>query len=325
MIKSIYIEPDGSIQHDLSIEQMQAAAKKNDGLLWVSLEKVEDQESTDILDGVFHFHPLAIEDCLSTGLQLPKVDDFTSYIFLILHYLNLDEISKEVEADELDLFLGNNYLVTCYHTEKMPVVDQAWVRVAKDERLRMKGPDYLCHAIIDMLVDAYIPLVDKLEDEIEFLEDEVMDKPQKQTLTRLIGLKHTSMILRRLISPEREVINRISRGDFSQISSAIRIYFQDVYDHIVRVQEMIDNIRDITTGALDIYLNSTSLKLNEIMKALTVISTIFLPLTFITGFYGMNFKFFPILDSQYGVYLVFGMSLGIVGGMLLYFKKRGWF
>ena len=284
--------------------------EKNEGLLWVSLERFEDQELTDILDGVFHFHPLSIEDCLSTGFQLPKVDDFTDYIFLILHYLNLDEISKEVEANELDLFLGKNYLVTCYHTEKMPVVDQAWLRITKDERLRMKGPDYLCHAIIDMMVDAYIPLVDKLEDEIELLEDEVMDKPQRQTLNRLIGLKHTSMIMRRLISPEREVINRISRGDFWQISSGIRIYFQDVYDHIVRIQEMIDNIRDITTGALDIYLNSTSLKLNEIMKALTVISTIFLPLTFITGFYGMNFKYFPMINSELWLLCGTGNVLG---------------
>ena len=232
---------------------------------------------------------------------------------------------RRSKRNELNLFLGKNFLVTCYHTEQMPVVEQAWLRIAKDERLRMKGPDHLCHAIIDMLVDAYIPLVDKLEDEIELLEDEVLEKPQKQTLERLIGLKHTSMIMRRLISPEREVINRISRGDFWQISSGIRIYFQDVYDHIVRIQEMIDNIRDITTGALDIYLNSTSLKLNEIMKALTVISTIFLPLTFITGFYGMNFKYFPMIDWKYGVFLVFALSLAIAGGMLLYFKKRGWF
>jgi len=325
MIRSIYIAKNGSIQNDLSIEQIKAALLESEGLLWVSLERFEDQELNELLDGVFHFHPLAIEDCLSSGLQLPKVDDFSSYIFLILHALNIDLATEEVEADELDLFLGGNYLVTCYHTESMTVVDQAWLRLERDERLRMKGPDSLCHAIIDMLVDAYIPLVDKLEDEIEILENEVVDKPQKQTLNRLIGLKHTSMILRRLISPEREVINRISRGDFPQISNGIRIYFRDVYDHIVRIQEMIDNIRDITTGALDIYLNSTSLKLNEIMKALTVISTIFLPLTFITGFYGMNFKFFPMIASEYGYYVVLGLCCGVVGGMLLYFKKRGWF
>jgi magnesium transporter len=170
-----------------------------------------------------------------------------------------------------------------------------------------------------------MPLLDRMEDEIEQLEDQVLSKPKVETLERILALKHSIMVLRHIIWPQREVVNRLSRDEFSMIDEKSRIYFRDIYDHIMRIQEMSENIRDIVSGSLDIYLNSTSLRLNEIMKALTIVSTIFLPLSFVAGNYGMNFKFMPELNWPLGYVMVLGIYLAIVVGMLSFFRKRGWF
>jgi magnesium transporter len=306
-------------------EEMKEALCKPEALLWVSLEN-PDASDISILRDVFKFHPLAIEDCSNDGYQAPKVDDFGTYLFLIAHAIHPHPGLIDLETSELDIFLGDNYLVTVYKGACLTPIDATFKRLERDERVRMNGSDFLCHAVLDKLVDEYMPVIDQMEDEIEWLEDQVLANPTSKTIARIIELKHSIMTLRRIISPMREVINRLSRDNFPMIDGQSRIYFRDIYDHLVRLQDLSDTIRDIVSGTMDIYLNSTSLKLNEVMKYLTITSTIFLPLSFIAGVYGMNFVVnYPPLDWQGGIIFFWLLCLAVAGGMLLFFKKRGWF
>ena len=325
MVRSIFFPAQGSPQHNLRVDEMVEALKQTDGLLWVSLDKPDPQEAALILKDTFHFHPLAIEDCASQDYQPSKVDDFNSYLFLIFHAVHPDVDFHELQTIELDLFLGPNYLVTTHNTDKMPPVESVWRRMQKDERVYSNGSDFLCHAILDALVDEYMPILDQMDEEIEWLEDRVLAKPEPKTLERILNLKHSVMSLRRVVAPQREMINRLSRDDFPQIDRQSRIYFRDIYDHLVRIQDLSESIRDIVSGALDIYLNSTSLRLNEIMKALTIVSTIFLPLSFFAGVYGMNFEYMPEISWRWGYLMVWLIFASIFVGMITFFKKRGWF
>ncbi len=327
MIQSIYYESTTSQPiRDLTIEAMQAALKNPDGLLWVSLEHPDLDESNQILRDLFHFHPLAIEDSQSDGYQTPKVDDYINYLFILAHALPPQAEHFNFEQSlELNLFLGPNYLVTSYNSERMPPVEDVWRRLRRDERIVQNGSDYLCHAILDELVDDYIPLLDQMDEEIERLEDRVLEHPSADILANLLELKHELMALRRIIAPQREVINRLSRDDYPMIDRQSRLYYRDIYDHLVRIQDLGETLRDIVSGVLDIYLNSTSLRLNEVMKALTVVSTIFLPLTFVAGIYGMNFQYMPEIPWRYGYVFVWVIFISIFVGMIVWFRRRKWF
>ena len=325
MIRSISFVKDSQPVHNATGEQIETYLKQPDALVWVSLEHPDDNEILTVLRDQFHFHPLPIEDCMSSGYQVPKVDDFISYIFIIVHAIHKDGGLNALETGELNIFLGENFLVTCFRDAAMPAIDNVWNRLAKDERLFQNGADFLCHAILDVLVDEYMPLIDQMDEEIEWLEDQVLSTPNPDILERILGLKHAVMQLRRIISPQREVINRLSRDEFPMIDQQSRIYYRDIYDHLVRIQDLTESIRDIVSGAMDIYLSSTSLRLNNIMKALTIVSTIFLPLSFVAGVFGMNFKYLPGLDTHTGVTIIWIVFAFISIGMLGFFKYRKWF
>lgn len=325
MIRSIYFSTNGIPQRNITHHEIINARKDKGGLLWVNLEQPDDQELHDILGGVFQFHPLTIEDCHSNGFQTSKIDDFDNYIFMIFHTIKTDNGMNEIITSELNIFLGDNFVVTSHMNKTMPPVEKTWKMLELDERLHLRGSDFLCHAILDVLVDDYMPILDQMDEEIEWLEDRLLAQPRPEILARLLTFKHIVMSLRRIISPQREVVNRLSRDEFSMIDPQSRIYFRDIYDHLVRIQDLSETIRDIVSGALDIYLNSTSLRLNEIMRALTVVSTIFLPLSFLAGVWGMNFPRMPFLDWQYGFAAVWGLFILIAIAMLWFFKKHRWF
>jgi magnesium transporter len=325
MIRSILIKPNGSRKIDLSVAEMRSALSQPDDLMWVSLEHPTDEEAMAVLQDLFQFHPLVIEDSLNTGYQTPKVDDFGSYIFIIAHALRSNGNLTDIETMELNFFLGSNYLVTIFLDEQMPPIDRIWLRLQRDERVTQNGSDFLCYSILDSLVDDYLPVLDQMDDEIEILEDQVLEQPKPESLARILEMKHALMYLRRILSPQRELMNRLARDSFPMIDQQSQFYFRDVYDHLVRFQDLVESLRDLISGTLDIYLNSTSLRLNNVMKALTVVSTIFLPLSFVAGVYGMNFEYMPELHWQYGYLFVWGIFLLIPIGMLLFFKNRGWF
>ena len=325
MIRSVLFSKGSQPKHNITIEEMQRFHNHPEALLWVSLENPEPEEFA-LLRDVFQFHPLTIEDSMSEGYQSPKVDDYGDYIFLIMHAANSNEGFKDLKTQELNLYLGRNFLVTIYAGERIAAVDTVFQRIEKDQRLAKNGADFLCHAVLDVLVDDYMPIIDHMEDEIEWLEDLVIARPQPRTMDRIISLKHAIMTLRRIISPMREVINRLSRDEYPMIDQQSRLYFRDVYDHLVRIQDLSDTIRDIVSGTMDIYLNATSLRLNEVMKALTIVSTIFLPLSFLAGVYGMNFRLqYPAYEAGYGIWFFWAICLIVALGMLAFFKRRGWF
>jgi magnesium transporter len=324
MIKAVRLEA-GKPPESISAQDIPANLRKRTGYIWVSLESASPEEIDTILAGTFKIHPLTIEDCLSIGYQTPKVDDFDEYLFIIANAVEPASTLQHLDTNELDIILGDNYIVTCYTDESMPCVSSVWQRLSKDDRMVVRGVDVICHALLDTLVDEYMPLLDQMDEEVEMLEDRVLANPETATLERLLTLKHMVMSLRRVINPQRELINRLCRDEFPQISKVSQIYFRDVYDHLVRIQDMSESIRDIVSGAMDIYLNSTSLRLNVVMKALTIVSTIFLPLTFLAGVYGMNFKYFPELNYPWAYPALWGVFILIVVLMLAFFKKRGWF
>jgi len=309
---------------DLSLEQLATAYQDRSALLWVSLEQPSEKEIDDVLRGIFHFHPLAIEDSQTPEYQAPKVDDFGEYLFILALALRPNESLDELSTSELDLFLGRHYVVTSYRSPVMPPIRDVWKRLERDERVLERGADFLCHAILDHLVDDYMPVIDAMDDEVERLEDEVIDRPHPRVLERILQLKHATLTLRRIIAPQREVMNRLSRDDFPQIDRQNRIYFRDIYDHLVRTQDLSESLRDLITSTLDTYLSATSNRLNEVMKALTIVSTVFLPLTFVAGVYGMNFAFMPEIGWRYGYLMVWGVFIVIIIGMIWWFKRRGW-
>jgi magnesium transporter len=325
MIRTAFFEPNHPIKFLKTINEISDYRDSKTGFLWVSLEAATEEEILLILRDTFKFHPLTIEDCQSIGYQVAKLDDFISYVFIIAHAIKPTQDFHQLDTLELNLYVGENYLVTCTTDSQMPPIEKTWERVEKDFRLSNFGPDFLCHAVLDILVDEYMPLIDQMEDEIEWLEESVLEKPSPATLARLLDLKHSIMSLRRLIAPQREMINRLTRDEFSQIDPQSRYYFRDIYDHLVRIQDLADTIRDIVSGTMDIYLNSTNLRLNEVMKVLTIISTIFLPLSFIAGVFGMNFKNIPTTMHPLGFFLIVFVMLLIGITMLRYFKWRKWF
>lgn len=326
MIKSIYYaNKDAAPQHDPSFDEVHAALENPDGLLWISLEQPNQDEIHQVLIDLFNFHPLAVEDCLTVGYQTPKLDDFDSYLFIIAHALAPNNTFETLPTNEINIFLGKNYIVTLYNSAEMPPVGELWGRLERDERLHQFGADFLCHALVDGVVDDYLPYLDSLEEEIDALENSVVERPNPKTLSRILELKHYTISFRRVIAPQREIMNRLSRDEFTVIDGQSRIYFRDVYDHLARINDLIDMIRDMAASALDVYLNSTSLRLNEVMKALTIVSTIFLPLSFVAGVYGMNFDYIPELRWPLGYPFVWLIFLAIAIGMLAFFKKKKWF
>lgn len=325
MIHTLYFPTNRSLQWDLAENQLKDALADDKGLLWVSLENPSTGEFQSILADLFHFHPLAIEDCQSTGFQTPKVDDYGEYLFIVVLGLSFDQTKSELVTEEFDLFLGKNYVVTNFNTARMPAVEKLKQRLKRDERLLTNGADSLCHALIDIIVDDYSEPLEILESELEVLEDSVLSRPQSETLEKILHLKHSIMAVRRVVAPQREIINHLSRDEYPLIDLQSRLYFRDIYDHLVRVYDWVDILRDMATNALEVYLNATSLRLNEVMKALTIVSTIFLPLAFVAGVYGMNFHFMPEITWKWGYPMAWVIFLTITIGMLAFFRKRRWF
>jgi magnesium transporter len=325
MIRCIQIENSFNSFQEIDLAKTRASLKDSKKIIWVSLESATIDEMNQVLGDTFSFHPLTIEDCLSDGYQIAKLDDFGDYLFLIANAIKNRADGFELETLELNAYLGKNYLVTCYTSVSMPPITKVLKMLKRDSRMCIHGTDFLLHSILDALVDEYLPITDRMETEIGLLEDSVLQKPDPAILERLITLKHSIMEMRRVTTPLREVVNRLARDEYPQITSANKIYFRDIFDHLMWILDISDTIRDIVSGAMDIYLNSTSLRLNEVMKALTIVSTIFLPLAFVTGLFGMNFTHIPGLASHWGFWITCLVCLCISIGMIGFFKYRRWF
>ena len=312
---------------ELAPADVAAALAEPRCLLWVDFFDEPHETCEALLRDVFHFHPLAIDDAIQES-HVPKVDDWGSYLYLVLHAVAFDpSLDQPLATRELDVFLGPNYVVT-HRENPIDGVDRVRTLFQRDGRLLEQGAAHLAYHLVDELASDAMQAVDAIDAEVESVEERLLAEPGQQALQQVLRLKRALMHLRRLVAPQREVLNRMARDEYAAIPKASRVYFRDVYDHLVRLHDIVEGMRDLASGALDTYLSVINNRMNEIMKTLTLITTLFMPLSFLTGFFGMNF-FAPVLGlAGWTGRAAFGISLGAIVLvpclMFLWLKRRRW-
>lgn len=313
--------------NEITIAELAGALQDEDGIVWLDLNGDSDEDVQKLLSETFGFHPLAIDDTLNER-HLPKVDDWGDYLYLVLRSAGYRADQHRARLPELDIFLGRNYVVT-YHDAPMEALEAVWEVCAEDERLMQNGPAYLLYRLADELVNEYLTVIEGIEDSVETIETQVLASPHPHTQREILRLKHITLQLRRVLSLQREVLNRLSRDPYALINDEERFYFRDVYDHQIRLYEMVDGVRDLLMGTMDVYLSTVNNRMNDIMKTLTVITTLFMPLTFVTGFFGMNF-FAPsvatldVWTGRIAFVLILLVMVLLPFTMYLWMRRRQW-
>jgi magnesium transporter len=290
---------------------------------WINIDGIHQADIIEELGKSFDVHPLLLEDIMHTE-QRPKLDDFGDYIFIVLKILHYNEKKNEIEAEQISLILGPHFVIS-FKESQSGVFDPIRERMRNQKsRVRKMGADYLAYALIDTIVDNYFIILEKLGEQIEDLEEELVTNPTPETLQAIHTLKREMIFLRKSVWPLREVVSGLERGESPLIHESTDIYLKDVYDHTIQVIDTIETFRDMISGILDIYLSSISNAMNAVMKVLTIIATIFIPLTFIVGIYGMNFKYMPELEWRWGYFIAWAIMIVIGFVMVLYFKRKKW-
>jgi magnesium transporter len=290
---------------------------------WINIDGLHDIQIIEKLGKEFELHPLLMEDILSTR-QRPKAEDYEKYFFIVLKMLRYNNEEQTVESEQVSMVLGQNFVIS-FQEAVGDVFDQIRDRIRSAKgRIRKMGPDYLAYSLIDAIVDGYFTILEKLGEKIELLEEQLVAEPTEQTLHQIHRLKREMIVLRKSVWPLREVISSLQRTESKLISKVTSIYFRDVYDHTIQVIDTIESFRDMATGMVDIYLSSISNRMNAVMKVLTIIATIFIPLTFIAGVYGMNFKYMPELQWHWGYGAVLIIMAVVAVSMLIYFRRKKW-
>ncbi|MDY0163346.1 magnesium/cobalt transporter CorA [Desulfobotulus sp.] len=305
-------------------EAFAAFARKKEpaSVAWVCVEGVHEVAVVESLGKIFSLHPLVLEDILNTN-QRPKWEDYGEYLYIVLRMLDYNAQALQVESRQLSLILGPDFVVSLQEENK-EVFAEVRKRLATHRRIRFMGADYLAYALMDAVVDHYFSLLEHLGDAVERLEEELISQPVPETLARIHHFRREVLLLRKAVWPLRELLSTLIRDESPLISQDTRIYLRDVHDHAIHVLDTVETLRDLLTGMLDLYLSSTSNRMNEIMKMLTLFATIFMPLTFIAGVYGMNFENMPELTWPWGYYAALLFMLGVGGGLYLYFRKKKW-
>jgi len=290
---------------------------------WINIDGIHQVEVIEKIGKHFNIHPLILEDILNTG-QRPKMEDFEDYIFVVVKMIYYDDKDNEIKAEQLSLLIGPNFVIS-FQEKEGDVFDPVRERIRNGKgRIRKMKTDYLAYALVDTIVDHYFVVLEKLGEKIEDMEEELVTNPTPETLQTIHTLKRELIFLRKSVWPLREVVNNMERGESSLIDESTGIYLRDVYDHTIQVIDTIETFRDMVSGMLDIYLSSISNKMNEVMKVLTIIATIFIPLTFIAGLYGMNFKYIPELEWHWSYPVLLFVMAGIGFLMLVYFRRKRW-
>ncbi|HII30078.1 TPA: magnesium/cobalt transporter CorA [Candidatus Woesearchaeota archaeon] len=290
---------------------------------WINVDGIHKLDIIDDLGRIFDLHPLILES-ITTKSQRPKIEDFGNYIFVILKMLHYDEKHARVNGEQVSIVLGHNFVLS-FQESKGEVFNpiRGWIRNNKG-KIRKMGADYLMYSLIDAVVDNYFVILERLGEKIECLEEALVNNPKPETLGIIHRIKKDMIFMRKSVWPLREVIAALERIGSPLIRKSTQLYLKDVYDHTIQVIDTIEESRDMLSGMTDIYLSSLSNRLNEVMKVLTVIATIFIPLTFITGVYGMNFRYMPELESRLGYPGAWLVMLLIAIIMLIYFRRRKW-
>jgi len=290
---------------------------------WINIDGLHDVKVIEKLGRYFGLHPLLLEDILNTE-QRPKMEDFGDYIFLVVKMLNYDDKTEQIEAEQVSLILGPNWVISFQECEG-DVFDPLRDRLRKGKgRIRKMGADYLAYALVDAIVDHYFIILEEFGEKIEDTETELATNPTRETLQAIRTTKKEMIFLRKSVWPLRELVSGLERGESPLIHESTGVYLRDVYDHTVQVIDTVESFRDMISGMLDIYLSSISNRMNEVMKVLTIFAAIFIPLTFVAGIYGMNFEFMPELRWHFGYFGVLIGMASVAGGMLVYFRRKRW-
>ncbi|MGB6606912.1 MAG: magnesium/cobalt transporter CorA [Atribacterota bacterium] len=297
--------------------------KEKPTITWINIDGVHEVKIIEELGKIYNFHPLILEDIVDTD-QRPKIKDFGDYIFIILKMHYYDKENNEIKIEQVSLIFGKNYVIS-FQEREGDVFDSIRERIRNNiGRIRKARADYLIYALMDAIIDNYFTILEKLGEETEDLEAKVIKDPVPANLQIIYKLKSELIFLRKSVWPLREVISILEKGESVLIDKSTNIYLRDIYGHTIQVMDTVETLRDVISGTLDVYLSSVSNKMNEIMKVLTIIATIFIPLTFIAGVYGMNFQYMPELKWVWAYPLILSVMLIIGIVMVIFFKRRKW-
>lgn len=316
-------DPENFIELDIRDVEECYPFRDKPSITWINVDGIHKVEVIEGLGKNFGLHQLVIEDIVNTD-QRPKFEDYGDYLYIVLKMLH-HRSDSEILAEQVSLIIGSNFVLSFQESVEGDVFNPIRERIRTGKgRVRKRGADYLAYVMVDMIVDYYFSVLEKIGEEIEVVEDEISSNPSPPTLNHIHSLKWSVTFLRRSIWPTREVITAFGNNESGLVQPSTKVFIRDAYDHCLRVIDSVETYREMVSGLLDIYLSSTSNRLNEIIKVLTIITTVFMPLTFLTGLYGMNFQYMPGLHDSNGFEIMIGIMVVVLGSMLLYFKHRRW-
>ncbi len=293
------------------------------GVIWVNVDGLHDVAVVEAIGRRFGIHPLTLEDILHTG-QRPKLDDYDTYLYVVLKMLSYNPRNRGLDAEQVSLVLGERFLLS-FQERAGDVFDPVRERIRRAKgRIRRSGCDYLAYALIDAVVDHYFAALEAFGERIEETEDELYADPDQETLGRIHDMRRQMMLFRRHVWPVRQILAGLKKEGPPLVDEETVVFLGDVSDHAVQIIDTVESFRDLLSGLLDLYLSSISNRMNEVMKVLTIIATIFIPLTFLAGIYGMNFTYMPELRWRWGYFVLWGVMLSVAGGMLIYFRRKKW-
>jgi len=325
-IRITLLDYDGDRVHEETLENVEDAFAYRDSVSvsWINVDGLHEVDPIERIAGHFKLHPLTVEDIVHTGHRA-KAEDYEDTLFIVLRMLSYNDHTEEVDDEQVSLVLGPHWVLS-FQQHLGDVFEGVRERIRKDKgRIRRAKADYLVYSLIDAVVDQYFVVLEKLGDRVEALGERVCERADPERLEEIRQLKHELLFLRKSIWPLREVLSGIQRGETPLFDDHTLVYLRDVYDHTIQVIDTVETYRDMMAGLLDVYLTSISNRMNEVMKVLTVIATIFIPLTFVAGVYGMNFVHMPELSWKYGYFGTLGVMALLALAMLAYFKRKGWF
>lgn len=291
---------------------------------WINIEGLHDTELVASIGERFGIHPLTLEDVVNTQTR-PKFEDYDGYLVVILKMIRFDPEARKVITEQLVIILKDQIVITFQEKDGEDAFDHVRHRIKVSKgRIRRSGADYLCYALMDAVVDYYFEVLERIGDLVEDLEEALIQEPKQEMMHRLHDLKRQMIMLRKSVWPLRELINNIERSENPQITDHTHLYLRDLKDHIVLVIDTVETYRDLLSGLMDLYLSSVSNRMNEVMKVLAIISTVFIPVTFLAGVYGMNFDIMPELHDPRAYYILWGVMILLMISQIFYFKKRKW-
>jgi magnesium transporter len=322
-ITLIHYDGDQMQEKELSAVEDAFSYKDSPPVTWINIDGLHETEIVEKIGSRFELHPLVLEDIVNTA-QRPKTEDFEHYLYIVLKMLSYDEAADHIVSEQVSLVLGRHFLMS-FQEREGDVLDPLRERIRRGKgRIRKVGCDYLAYAVLDAVVDHYFLVLEKIGERMELLEEDLLNDPEPETLQQIHHLKREALFMRKQVLPLREVIGYLLNDESGLIEEATQVFLRDVQDHVIQAFDTLDSLRDVLTGMQDLYLSTASNRMNEVMKVLTIIATIFIPLTFIAGIYGMNFKYMPELDWKWSYLALWLVLIGLFVVMILFFKRRKW-